>query len=576
MPVRSSNGRSRPDIDVLILGTGIAGTMLATVLARNGAKVQLVDNGSHPRFAIGESTIPHTATLFRLIAERYDVPELRWMSTFDSARANIATTFGIKRGFNFLYHRRGQPQEPTESHQLPIPRIMHVENHFFRQDLDAWLLNLAVLYGARVRQLTNIADVSFDDAGVTVTADSGESWRARYLIDASGFRSPLAAKLSLRETPCRFRHHSRTLFTHMVGVPPWEKIARNLGPVPASESTLHHVFDGGWIWVIPFNNHARSTNPLVSVGLSVDPRRFPKPDCSPEDEFRSFIADYPDIARHFASARAVRPWVSTGRLQYSSHQTIGPRWCLAMHAAGFLDALFSRGLSFTMDFVHAICWRLLDALREDDFSVERFSHVEHLQQGLLDYNDDLVANAYGAFRSFELWETWVRVWALGEILALFQTNRAYGEFRATHDRRILDRLEDVAPFGSLPNVPEVREFFRYAYDEVAKAGSSELGAAAAAARLLERMQAVTFSPPAFGITDPANRYFLAEATKIRATLRWANSTAPPEVGRNFIEGLSQYWRIRFSRREFDILEETKYALAKRPLIGRSLRPPAPR
>lgn len=572
----SADGHGRPDIDVLILGTGIAGTMLATVLARHGAKVQLVDNGSHPRFAIGESTIPHTATLFRLIAERYDVPELRWLSTFDAARANIATTFGIKRGFNFLYHRRGEQQRPEESHQLPIPRIMHVENHFFRQDLDAWLLNLAVLYGARVRQRTNITDVSFDEAGVTVAAGAGESWRARYLVDASGFRSPLAAKLSLRETPCRFRHQSRAVFTHMVGMPPWEKIATALGPVPASESTLHHVFDGGWIWVIPFNNHARSTNPLVSVGLCVDPRRFPKPDCPPEEEFRSFIADYPGIARHFADARPVRPWVSTGRLQYSSCQTIGPRWCLAMHAAGFLDPLFSRGLSFTMDFIHAVCWRLLDALREDDFSVERFSYIEQLQQGLLDYNDGLVANAYSAFQSFELWETWLRVWALGEILALFQTNRSYGEFRATHDRNILDQLEGVAPSGSLPDVPEVREFFRWAYAEVAKVADGELDAETSARRVLARMTAVTFSPPAFGITDLSNRYFLAEVSKIRATMRWAKTTAPAEVGRNFTEGLSLYWRMRFSRQEFDLLEETKYALARQPFIGRPLRTPSPR
>lgn len=572
----SAGGHGRPDTDVLILGAGIAGTMLGTVLARHGAKVQLIDNGSHPRFAIGESTIPHTATLFRLIAERYDIPELRWLSTFDTARANIATSFGIKRGFNFLYHRRGEEQQPQESHQLPIPRIMHVENHFFRQDLDAWVLNLAVSYGARVRQRTNVTDVSFDDYGVTVTADSGETWRARYLVDASGFRSPLAAKLSLRETPCRFRHHSRTMFTHMVDVPAWEKIAKSLGPVPASESTLHHVFDGGWIWVIPFNNHARSTNPLVSVGLSVDPRRFPKPDCTPEEEFRSFTADYPGIARHFATARPVRPWVSTERLQYSSSQTVGPRWCLAMHAAGFLDPLFSRGLSFTMDFIHAICWRLLDALREDDFSVERFSYIEELQQGLLDYNDGLVANAYSAFQSFDMWETWLRVWALGEILALFQTNRSYGQFRATHDKSILDHLEAVAPYGSLPDVPEVREFFRWAYAEVAKVADGQLTAQEASARVLQRMTEVTFSPPAFGITDLSNRYFLAEASKIRATLRWAKTTAPPEVGLNFTEGLSFYWRMRFSKQEFDVLEETKYALAKQPLIGRSLRTPTPR
>ena len=42
---------------VAILGAGIAGSMLAAVLARNGVRVLLVDAATHPRFAVGESTI---------------------------------------------------------------------------------------------------------------------------------------------------------------------------------------------------------------------------------------------------------------------------------------------------------------------------------------------------------------------------------------------------------------------------------------------------------------------------------------------------------------------------------------
>ena len=28
-------------------------------------------------------------------------------------------------------------------------------------------------------------------------------------------------------------------------------------PFSVAEGTLHHVFEGGWLWVIPFNNHHR-------------------------------------------------------------------------------------------------------------------------------------------------------------------------------------------------------------------------------------------------------------------------------------------------------------------------------
>ena len=41
--------------DVAILGAGFEGSMLGTILACNGAKVVIIDAGTHPRFALGES-----------------------------------------------------------------------------------------------------------------------------------------------------------------------------------------------------------------------------------------------------------------------------------------------------------------------------------------------------------------------------------------------------------------------------------------------------------------------------------------------------------------------------------------
>ena len=268
MPTK--NSAARPDTDVAILGSGLAGSALAAVLARGGARVMLIDAGTHPRFAVGESTIPYTSMLMRLISERYDVPEIKQLTTFENVQANISPSSGIKRNFGFLYHREGQRQRYDEAHQFPIPRITHIENHFFRQDVDAWMMHVAVGYGVELKPRTKIADVDFDDDGVTLTDERGSTYRARYVVDASGFRSPLATKLGLRDEPTRLRHHSRSLFTHMVDVTPYEQTVPRVShgaPTKWSQGTLHHLFEGGWIWVIPFNNHPRATNPLVSVGL---------------------------------------------------------------------------------------------------------------------------------------------------------------------------------------------------------------------------------------------------------------------------------------------------------------------
>lgn len=563
------------DHDVVILGSGVAGTIIAACLARNGVDVLVLDAGQHPRFAIGESTIPYTSMMMRLVAERYGVPELKLLTTFEGVQEGISTNCGIKRNFGFVYHRPGEPQVPEQANQFPIPKILHRENHFFRQDVDHWMLQVAFKYGAHVRQRTRVSDVTIDELGVTLLTEKGEQVKTKFVIDASGFRSVLAEKFGLREEPTRLRAHSRSLFTHMVGVQPYEDTVRPHGahksPSPWSKGTLHHVFPGGWTWVIPFDNHPRATNALCSVGVSMDPRIYPKPDCPPQQEFERYLADYPDVRRQFTTARAVRPWVSTGRLQYSSRQTVGYRWCLTSHAAGFIDALFSRGLSNTMEVINSLLYRVIDAVRDDDFSVERFEYVQELEQALLDFNDDLVANAYTSFQTWELWDAWFRIWVLGQALATFEVNRAYAKFASSRDVAAIERLARIEPQGSIPDYPPVRELLKAVSHLVQGVQAGEVDAGVAADQIFDLLVKSDFVPPAFGLTDRNNRWSNPTSFKILETLVWARTKAPPEIGQLVTEGLLLFIRKRLSPDEFHILGEMKHLAARVPVLGAPLR-----
>jgi FADH2 O2-dependent halogenase len=567
--------------DIVILGSGLAGTVLASVLARNGADVLVIDAGSHPRFAIGESTIPYTSMLMRLVAERYNVPEIKWLATFEAVQSKISTNSGVKRNFGFLYHRKGEKHDVTEANELPIPKITNTENHFFRQEVDAWMVTVALKYGARLVANKKISNFAFDDDGVDVIAEDGDVIRAKFVVDASGFRSPLAQQFDLREQPSRLRHHSRSLFTHMVDVTPYDDLVRPRGVHGNhqrwNEGTLHHLFEGGWIWVIPFNNHARATNSLVSVGLSLDPRIHPPVEgLTPEQEFRKFIADYPDIEKQFTHARSVREWVSTGRLQYSSKQTVGYRWCLTSHAAGFIDALFSRGLSNTFEIVNALGWRLLDALRDDDFAVERFEFVQTLEQGLLDFNDDLVANAYASFQDYDLWNAWFRVWSISQRLAIFEINRAYARFLGDKDVESVKRLERLAVNGVCPEYPPAVAMFAQANQELRDVAEGRKDSKVAAANVMSLLRNADFIPPALGLGDPDNRCIHVTGPKVLEMLRWAKKDAPPEIGELAFEGITLFLKKRLSLKEFALLDEIKHTLAPLPVIGRPLRVPAPR
>jgi FADH2 O2-dependent halogenase len=167
--------------------------MLGAILARNGLNVLMLDSETHPRFAIGEATTPDTNLRLKLLSLKYDLPEIGHLSAFEPLRDNVSPACGVKRAFSFLYHRDGQEQQPLESQQYPtLAPPMGADCHFFRQDTDAYMMTVALKYGARVRQQTRVSDIEFGEDSVSVTTQKGETFTASYLVDATGMRSVLA------------------------------------------------------------------------------------------------------------------------------------------------------------------------------------------------------------------------------------------------------------------------------------------------------------------------------------------------------------------------------------------------
>lgn len=427
--------------DIAIIGSGIAGSTLASILARQGQKVILFEASSHPKFAIGESMILETSEIMRSMAQFYDVPELAYFSS-ENYFEHIGTSHGVKRHFSYAHHTEGQPFNKNHTLQAVIPKQPHGhELHLYRQDTDYFLMTVAIRYGAKVLQQTNIQSVHIDTDGVQLTTDKEQDFQAEYIVDAGGFRALLAEKFDLRHHD--LQTHSRAIFTHMVEVPCYHEVSATKEsyqlPFQLSEGTLHHVFEGGWLWVIPFNNHAKSTNPLCSVGLMLDPRVHPpQSDLSPEAEFYQFIERFPGIATQFKQAKAVRDWTRTGRIQYSAKQVVGDRFCLLGQAAGFIDPLFSKGLYTALACTSVLADRLIIAKETGDYSAEAFQPVEAMTLNYIKANDRLVAHAYQSFSDYRLWQPFSVLWLLGAYLELVKltSNRAQIVDRSDYYRQI--------------------------------------------------------------------------------------------------------------------------------------------
>lgn len=404
--------------DIAIIGTGIGGSTLAAILARQGLKVIVFEGGTHPRFTIGESMILETSEVMRALAEFYDVPELAYFSS-ENYYDIVGTSHGVKRHFSFLHHLPGEHQDTRKSLQAVIPKLPYGhEMHIHRQDSDYLLTSIAISYGADVLQNTPVRDIIVNSDSVEVLTDK-QTYHVQYIVDAGGMRSILADKFGWRHR--NLQAHTRTIYTHMVNVPCFNEVGPSREqyghPFRLSEGTLHHIFKGGWLWVIPFNNHPRATNPLCSIGLQLDPRIYPiRTDLTPEEEFYTFIEQFPDIHAQLKAARAVRAWNRTDRLQYSANHVVGDRFALLAHAVGFIDPLYSKGLYVTHMSVMVIADMILNAQKTGDYSAKAFAQLEEITLSYIGKHDRLVANSFKSWSNYKLWSVYDVLWLQGAYL----------------------------------------------------------------------------------------------------------------------------------------------------------------
>jgi FADH2 O2-dependent halogenase len=412
--------------DAIILGSGLAGSILAAILAKQGHSVLVVERGSHPRFAIGESMLPQSAMWMWILGTRFDIPEIVNLADTVKISRAVSRACGQKKVIGFLYHNEGEEQGLDHAHQLVPPNFpFFSESHLYREEVDLYMLQAAQRYGVTYMERTEMTDfhLSSDEVWIDTRTDGDDEVKRSYgkvLIDASGFRSPIAQRLDMREEPSSLRTRSRTIFNHFVDMqayddtPSGKKLPRHSRRW--HDGTLHHVFDGGWFWIIPFGNHMGSDSRLTSIGLTLDMDKFPlREGVSPEQEFWEIVERFPSVREHFEGMRPIRSWIRTPRLQYSSTHAVDNRLVLLPHAYGFVDPLYSAGLVSTLEHLHALAVRLLPALAENDLSAKRFADIDTLLHSQLHAADQMIACSYRSMAAFPLWNAWIQLW-LGSVL----------------------------------------------------------------------------------------------------------------------------------------------------------------
>lgn len=312
----------------------------------------MIEKGAHPRFAIGESSVPLANLFLDELADRYDLPRLKPLTkwgTWQESYPRLAC--GLKRGFSFYHHTLGTAENALDrERQLLVaasPNDAIADTHWYRADLDHFLVREAEAMGVDYQDRVSLFRMSESVEGVTIEGErfgKPVHFRSKFLVDATGPRGFVHRALGLREDVFPDFPQTQAVYTHFSNVARFSGIAgQDPTPYPPDDAALHHVFDGGWIWVLHFNNGLTSAGAAVTNSLA-GRLRFDEGGAA----WNRLLDLLPAVREQFAGARPELPFVHTPRLSFLAGTIAGQRWAMLPSAAGFVDPLLSTGFPLTL------------------------------------------------------------------------------------------------------------------------------------------------------------------------------------------------------------------------------------
>jgi FADH2 O2-dependent halogenase len=347
--------------DVAVFGSGFGGSLTAMIARRLGYSVLLLERKKHPRFAIGESSTPLANLILDELVTKYDLPRIKPLTKWGSwQRTYPDLPCGLKRGFTFFHHaidqersRSAERQKALRTDELLVaasPRDEIADTHWYREDFDAFLVKEAQEVGVVYADETEISNFTETDKYLQFDVARGgttDRYRAKFVVDATGPRGLIHQKLEVSEYLFPGHLVTQGLYSHFAGVrrPRHEQAERvsDGRPYPPEDAAVHHVFDGGWIWVLRFNNGVTSSGVAVTAEKGAELQLRDK-----QSAWEKLLSQLPEVEEQFSSARAVQPFTFIPRLSFMSERPSGNRWAMLPSSAGFIDPLLSTGFPLTL------------------------------------------------------------------------------------------------------------------------------------------------------------------------------------------------------------------------------------
>jgi flavin-dependent dehydrogenase len=340
------------ECDVVIIGGGPAGSTAATLLARAGRRVILLEKAHHPRFHIGESLLPMNLPVF----ERLGVlDKVRAMGVFKPGADFEADN---ERGYNTYAFRRAIGNSPPHAYQV------------WRQDFDKMLFEHARGGGADAREgheVTELVQHGPRNSVVSVDVEEGRRYKikARYVIDASGRDTFVSLRRKLRRK--NHEHQSAAIFGHF----------RDAEPRPGEDAGNISIyrFQHGWMWMIPLPHG------VMSIGAVCRPEYLKQRKGRTVDFLLDTLRQNPGLKKRIEHATLIDEEIRvTGNYSYDSTRMGGLGWVMIGDAFAFLDPVFSSGVYLAMSGAEQAAQVVDVALNEPEREAKLLKQLERRQR----------------------------------------------------------------------------------------------------------------------------------------------------------------------------------------------------